>query len=116
LHTITRVKTGDHTSSLRSAAGGQEQIGQAAAIIAVTAVLERATVKCKERGVQYVMQESGSVAENIHIQSAALGLGTVMMGAFDESEVGLILGLKKGERPLLLMSLGAPAQAARARS
>jgi SagB-type dehydrogenase family enzyme len=116
LHTITRVKTGDHTSSLQSATGGQEQIGQAAAIIAVTAVFERATVKYKERGIQYVMQESGSVAENVHIQSAALGLGTVMMGAFDESEVGLILGLKKGERPLLLMSLGAPAQAARARS
>jgi SagB-type dehydrogenase family enzyme len=107
VHTITRVKTGDYTSSLQSAARGQEQVGQAAAIIAITGVFERATAKYGERGVQYALQESGSAAENIHIESTALGLGTVMMGSFDDARVGHLIGIAKNEKPLLLMPLGA---------
>jgi SagB-type dehydrogenase family enzyme len=106
-HSITRVKTGDYTPSLESAAGGQEQVGQAAAIVAVTGVFKRATAKYGERGIQYAIQESGSAAENIHIESAALGLGTVMMGAFDDAQVGRLIGIAKNEKPLLLMPLGA---------
>ncbi|HYC11097.1 MAG TPA: nitroreductase family protein, partial [Nitrososphaerales archaeon] len=79
----------------------------AAAIIAVTSVFARAVVKYGERGVQYSLQESGCVAENIHIQTAALGLGTVMVGAFDELEVGRLIGVGKDEKPLLLMPIGA---------
>jgi SagB-type dehydrogenase family enzyme len=106
-HSITRVKKGDCTPSLQSAAGGQEQIGQAAAILAVTAIFQRATVKYGERGTQYSIQESGCAAENVHIESAALGLGTVMMGAFDDDRVGRLIGITKKEKPLLLMPLGA---------
>ena len=84
-------------------------MGQAAAIIAITAVFEKAAVKYGERGAQYVMQESGSAAENIYVESTALGLGTVMMGAFDDDKVIQLIGTKKGEKPLLLMPLGAPA-------
>jgi len=108
-HSIALLKTGDYTSSLQTAAGGQEQVGQAAAIIAITAVFEKAAVKYGERGAQYVMQESGSAAENIYVESTALGLGTVMMGAFDDDKVIQLIGTKKGEKPLLLMPLGAPA-------
>ncbi len=106
-HSITRVKAGDYTQSLQSAAGEQEQVGQAAAVIAVTCVFERATAKYGERGIQYAIQESGSAAENIHIESTALSLGTVMMGAFDDDQVGQLIGTMKGEKPLLLMPLGA---------
>jgi SagB-type dehydrogenase family enzyme len=104
---ITCIKTGDYTSSLQSAAGGQEQIGQAAAIIAMTGIFDRAIVKYGERGIQYALQESGSAAENICVESTVLGLGTVMMGAFDDNRVGQLIGTKKGEKPLLLMPLGA---------
>jgi SagB-type dehydrogenase family enzyme len=106
-HTITRVKTGDFASSLQSAAREQEQVGQAAAIIAITGVFERATAKYGERGVQYSIQESGGAAENVHIESTALGLGTVMMGSFDDARVGQLIGTAKNEKPLLLMPLGA---------
>jgi SagB-type dehydrogenase family enzyme len=106
-HRITRVKTGDYTSSLQSAAGGQEQVGQAAAIIAATGVFARATVKYGERGIQYAIQESGSTAENIYIESTALRLGTVMIGAFDDDQVSQLIGTTKGEKPLFLMPLGA---------
>jgi len=106
-HSITRVKEGDHTLALQSAAREQEQVGQAAAIIAGTAVFEKATVKYGERGIQYVMQESGSAAENIYLESTALGLGTVMMGAFDDDQVSRLIGVKESGNPLFLMPLGA---------
>lgn len=108
-HSLTRVKTGDHTTLLQSAAGGQEQVGQAAAVVAVTGVFDRVTAKYGDRGIQYSLQESGAAAENIHIESAALGLGTVMMGAFDDEQVGRLVGTRKREKPLLLMPLGVPA-------
>jgi SagB-type dehydrogenase family enzyme len=105
-HSITRVKTGDYTMALQSAARDQEQVGKAAAIIAVTGVFERATAKYGERGIQYALQESGSAGENIYVESTAIGLGTVMMGSFDDDQVGRLIGTKKGEKPLLLMPLG----------
>lgn len=107
-HSITRIKPGDHTLALQSAARDQEQVGQAAAIIVVTSIFDRATPKYGERGIQYSIQESACAGENIYIQSTALGLGTVMMGAFDEDRVGQLVGAGKGEKPLLLMPLGAP--------
>lgn len=109
-HSLGRVKTGDCTLSLQSASGEQEQVGQAAAIIALTGVFERATPKYGERGVQYAIQESGSAGENIYIESTAIGLGTVMMGAFDDGQVAQLIGTGIGEKPLLLMPLGVPAQ------
>jgi len=107
-HSVRCIKTGDCTLSLQSAAGEQEQIGQASAIIALTSVFERATVKYGERGIQFAIQESGSAAENIYIESTALGLRTVMMGSFDDDMVGQLIGTKEGEKPLLLMPLGSP--------
>ncbi len=106
-HGIALVRGGDYSSELQSAARDQEQIGRAAAIIAMTGVFDRVTPKYGERGIQYVLQESGSAGENVYIESTALGLGTVMMGAFDDSHVARLVGAKKGERPLLLMPLGA---------
>lgn len=108
-HSLRRLKTGDCTLALQSASGGQEQVGQAAAIIAMTSVFERATGKYGARGIQYAIQESGSAGENIYIESTAIGLGTVMMGAFDDDQVVQLIGAGKGERPLLLMPMGVPA-------
>jgi len=106
-HSITRIKPGDQTLALQSAARDQEQVGQAAATIVVTSIFNRATPKYGERGIQYSIQESACAGENIYIQSVALGLGTVMMGAFDEDRVGQLVGAGKDEKPLLLMPLGA---------
>lgn len=107
-HSLSLISEIDSTSSLQAAAGDQEQIGMAAVTIAITAFYERAMVRYGERGIQYAIQESGAVGENIYLETTALGLGTVMMGAFDEDKVAEILQARKGEKPLLLMSIGYP--------
>lgn len=107
-HSLVFRKKGDFVQQLEIASGGQEQIGQAAATIAITSSYERAMVRYGKRGIQYALQESGAVGENIYLQATAIGLGTVIMGAFDEDEVSRILDIGTGETPVLLMPVGFP--------
>jgi len=48
---------------------------------------ERTTGKYVERGVKYVHMEVGRAARNVYLQAVSLGLGTVVVGAFDDDEV-----------------------------
>ncbi len=50
--------------------------------------------------------EVGHAAQNIHLQAVALGLGTVVVGAFDDPEVKRVLSLQSNEQPLCLMPIG----------
>jgi nitroreductase len=52
--------------------------------------------------------ETGHVGQNVHLEAVALGLATVMVGAFDDDRVSRVLGLEKEVRPLYIMPLGWP--------
>lgn len=108
-HDISLVRKGDYASSLQEAATGQGQIDQAALILVIAAVFTRATIRCGERGpVRHT--GVGCAVENINVESMALGLGTVVIGAFDENWVGQLIGTGKMEKPLLLVPVGALVQ------
>ena len=53
-------------------------------------------------------REVGHAAQNVHLQAAALELGTVVVGAFDDAEVKRVLALAANEEPLCLMPVGKP--------
>jgi SagB-type dehydrogenase family enzyme len=59
----------------------------------VTAVFERSTWKYGERGYRYALIEAGSVAQNVGLISAALGLGCFNLGGYVDREVDDLLGL-----------------------
>jgi nitroreductase len=44
------------------------------------------------------------------LQATALGLGAVVVGAFDDARVRGIMALPEGEEALYLMPVGRPAQ------
>jgi SagB-type dehydrogenase family enzyme len=107
-HELVLTREGDRRRELGAAALGQDCVEAAAAVIALAAVYERTTEKYGERGIRYVHMEVGHVAQNVCLQAAALGLGTVVVGAFEDGPVKRVLGLARDEEPLSLIPVGHP--------
>jgi len=107
-HVLTVVKDGDLSADLEAATWNQEIVKEAAATIVITGVLSRIEEKYGRKGTQYMFQESGHVAQNVFLQATALGIGTVVMGAFSEASVRRVLGSETNERPLYVQPLGKP--------
>jgi len=105
-HDLTLLKQGSLQDAFCEAALGQESVRDAAAVILFTAVYERTTQKYGERGVRYVHIETGHAAQNVFLQAGALGLGTVVVGAFDDQSLRELMSLDVGEHPLYLMPVG----------
>jgi SagB-type dehydrogenase family enzyme len=105
-HSVVKVRGGDCRGDLAAAALDQEQVARCAVVLVLSAVYERIVGKYAERGVRYADMEAGLVAENVHLQVAGLGLGTVIVGAFEDDRVRSILGMVVNETPLLLMPVG----------
>jgi len=104
-HRLAIIAAGDALGALSEAALGQSPVRTAPAVIAIAADYRRTTAKYGERGVRYVHMEAGHVAQNVTLQATALGLGTVMIGAFSDERVSRLL---KGSdlQPLYLIPVG----------
>jgi SagB-type dehydrogenase family enzyme len=105
-HAVKRVIDRDVREDLFTSALGQPSIRDAPAVIIIAADYQRTTGKYGERGVRYVHMEAGHAAENIYLQAYALGIGTVAIGAFDDSGIASVLGLPGNQTPLYLMPVG----------
>jgi len=107
-HALAPLLEGDLRTPLAAAALDQSFVKDGAAALVITAIYERTTGKYSQRGIRYVHMEVGYASENIHLQAAALGLGTVAVGAFHDDRVREILNLSANEHPLLIMPVGKP--------
>lgn len=105
-HELVKVLKKDKREELCDAALGQSSIKNAPAVIIICAVYERTTAKYGERGERYVHMEAGHVAQNVYLQTTALNLGTVVLGAFDDNTVQKVISAKPEEKPLYLMPIG----------
>jgi len=107
-HELVCIAEGDRRAKLAAAALEQEWLADAPVTIAIAAVYERTAGKYRQRAERYVHMEVGHAAQNVHLQAAALALGTVVVGAFDDAEVKRILALANNEQPACLMPVGRP--------
>lgn len=105
-HSLGLYRRGDVRAKLAAAALEQSFIAKAPVDIVVCALYQRTCYRYGRRGERYVHMEAGHVGQNIHLQAAALGLATVMVGAFDDAEVQKVLGLEEQFKPLYIMPLG----------
>ncbi|MCK4929106.1 MAG: SagB/ThcOx family dehydrogenase [Methanosarcinales archaeon] len=105
-HELEMVAEGDVRPDLCAAAVNQECVEDGAAVLVFAAVYERTTGKYGERGVRYVHMEVGHAAQNVYLQAVSLGLGTVVVGAFDDEEVERLLQMGDDERALCIMPVG----------
>jgi SagB-type dehydrogenase family enzyme len=109
-HSVRLEKEGDLRAELARAALNQLFIQDAPLIIVITAVYERTAWKYGRRGtIRYVHMDAGHAAQNIFLQTVALGLGTVTVGAFIDHEVKKLLNARD-EEPLLIMPIGWPSR------
>jgi SagB-type dehydrogenase family enzyme len=105
-HRLRQVAHRDIRQPLAQAALSQSWVREAAAVLVFTAVVERTTVKYGQRGIRYVHMEVGHAAQNVFLQAEALGVATVVVGAFDEQAVIEVLDLPSNMQPFMLMPLG----------
>ncbi len=105
-HELTLVQEGDQRRALAAAALGQSMIEDAPLTLVMTAVYRRTEVRYGERTERYVHMEVGHAAQNVYLQATALGLGTVVVGAFSDDTVAGVLGHPKDEAPLYIMPVG----------
>jgi SagB-type dehydrogenase family enzyme len=106
-HAIKKIKEKDLRKEIAHAALDQMFIADAGMVIVITAIFENTTTRYGERGVRYVYNEVGHCAQNIHLEAVALGLGSVPVGAYQDSELKELLALDK-EEPLYIIPVGKP--------
>lgn len=107
-HKLEIISRKDVRKELAKASWGQDFVEQAPVDVVLCAVYSRVTSKYGERGIRYVHIEAGHIAENIHLQAVALGLGSVPVGAFDDKEVQKALSLPSECEPIYIIPVGYP--------
>lgn len=103
-HFLRFMQGGDQRAALAEAALGQNSIVTAPAVLVLAADFSRTARVYGERASRCVYMEAGHVGENVHLQCEALGLGTVMIGAFRDDRVKKLLGMT--QEPLYIMPAG----------
>jgi len=107
-HSLKLVLSGDLRQSLAKSALNQNFIIQVPLNLIITADFKKTTSHYGERGIMYVHMEVGHLGQNVYLQSVALGLGTVAVGAFRTEEVKKVLKLPSPLEPLYILPVGYP--------
>lgn len=80
--------------------------------VMVAVVLEKMNVTARIGSMlkdkDYSMMDLGMAVEHFCLQAAELGLGTCIMGWFNEKKIASLLGVPRGKRIPLLISVGYP--------
>ncbi|MFC2049761.1 SagB/ThcOx family dehydrogenase [Chloroflexota bacterium] len=107
-HSLSLHLSGDLRQKLADAALGQSFIANCPVVIVVCALHPRTAYRYGRRGERYVHMEVGHVGQNVSLQAVALGLATVMIGAFEDEEVRKALKIEEQIKPLYIIPVGEP--------
>ncbi len=105
-HSLERIVEGDARPTLVRLAVGQTFIAEAPLALVITGEYERISQRYGNRAERYVHMEAGHTAQNVYLQVEALGLGTVVVGSFQDEAVSQALNLPDRHRPLYIMPIG----------
>ncbi|AEM39776.1 SagB-type dehydrogenase domain protein [Pyrolobus fumarii 1A] len=85
----------------------QEHAGDGSLALIITAVYARTASKYGARGYRYIHLDAGAVVQNVYLVTEALGLATVVIGAFYDHELCNELGIDcRWELPMAVMPVG----------
>lgn len=107
IHVFTDPAT---RQALAVAALGQGFVARVPVVLLFTAHPAR-SAKYGRRGAElYCVQDATVAAAYAQLAATALGLATCWVGAFDEAAVRRVASLPAGERPLVILPVGYPAE------
>lgn len=107
-HKIEKLQDGDLRIQLANAAYDQDFIASAGISVVICCDYAKIKWRYHARAVRYADMEAGHIAQNIHLQAVALGLGSVSVGAFSDSAVTKLLQLPKNLQPIYIIPVGYP--------
>jgi len=97
--------------ALADASHGQEFMAQAPVLVAFLSDRERSAGKYGKRGAElYCVQDATIAAAYLQLAAAALGVGSVWVGGFEQGEVDALLGAGKHESCVAIIPLGYAAE------
>jgi SagB-type dehydrogenase family enzyme len=104
-HELTRVARRDVRRDVRRTAAGQDAI-DAPVLFIFAAVPARTAARYGDRAMRYVHIEVGHAAQNLLLEAAALGLGAVPVGAFNDTELHRTLAFPSNQIGLYVVPVG----------
>ena len=108
---IVEVHGPARKARLAAAARGQEFVGRAPLILVFSAVPALSAEKYGARGEQLYCEQDATIAcAYAQLAAAAVGLGSVWVGAFDEDAVRAAIDADPLVRPVAILPIGYPAE------
>lgn len=104
-HALALLAAGSVKEAVMDAAG-QPCIDAAAAVICVSGDSALAAAKFGRNAERWLGMEAGFVVENVYLTCTSLGLGTVMVGGYDEPKANVAFQLAPGWKTLGLLPIG----------
>jgi SagB-type dehydrogenase family enzyme len=89
------LNTGEHYGELREIITAEPIVDfkNSCCTIYITSVYERTMIKYGDRGYRFILLEAGFVAENVSLVAEAIGLGSCMIGGYQDDKVNKYLGI-----------------------
>jgi SagB-type dehydrogenase family enzyme len=107
-HELEEIRTGNFHEQFAAMTFAQEMLATANAVLFITALFERSMWKYGQRGYRYVWIEAGHLGQNFYLVSAALGLASLALGGFYDTEANALLGVSGGEKTIYAICIGQP--------
>jgi nitroreductase len=108
---ILLVRDLPRRQALVKAALGQEFLAHAPVVLAFLADPHRSAAKYRRRGASmYCLQDASIACAFAHLAAVDLGLGSVWVGAFDDTAVMQALDVRPDLWPVALLPIGYPAE------
>ncbi|MFA5839839.1 MAG: SagB/ThcOx family dehydrogenase [Candidatus Margulisiibacteriota bacterium] len=105
---LIQISDQDKRPSLVRGALAQSFIKDAPVVMILAANFKVTQEKFGPRAFRYVFSEIGHIAENVHLQAVALGLGSLPVGSFWDDVIKSTLNLPEDQDPLYLIPIGYP--------
>lgn len=106
------VRGKEKKNELVAAAGRQQFIAQAPAVLVFCACPFKSALRYGKRGLElYAIQDATIAATFAMLEAASLGIGSVWVGAFDEDKVLGVLENPRNVKPVAIIPLGYPDEA-----